>query len=31
MRKPEFNQNRKGMPQKYNPAQIIIDEEYLLT
>lgn len=31
LRKPEFNQNRKGMPQKYSPSHIIVDEEYLLT
>lgn len=31
LRKPEFNNNRKGMPQKFVPSQIIVDEEYLLT
>ena len=31
MRKPAALQNRKGLPQKYNASQIIIDEEFLLS
>ena len=30
-RKPSGLMNRKGMPQKYNPLQIIQDEEYILS
>lgn len=31
LRKPSGLSNRKGLPQKYNPSKIIVDEEYLLT
>ena len=30
-RKPSGLNNRKGLPQKYNPNSIIDDEEYLLS
>jgi hypothetical protein len=30
-RKPSGLNNRKGLPQKYNPLSVIDDEEYLLS
>jgi len=31
LRKPSGLVNRKGLPQKYNPNKVIIDEEFLLS
>jgi hypothetical protein len=31
MRKPSGLNNRKGLPNKYNPNNVIDDEEYLLS